>query len=313
MNRNAINSNLLILLLMMIVCSCAEDQKSFDYKPIIVDFSNQMNEKKIDNSGINLKPVEVAIAAMTSPNETYKYYHELIQYFSLKLKRQIHIIQRKTYAEINSLITQDKVDLAFICSGAYITALEENLPLEILTIPIINNKAYYHAYIIVNTESRISTFNDLKGKSFAFTDPLSNTGFLYGKALIKDCNESVDKFFTKTMFTYGHDYSIQAVERKIVDGATVNSLIFDYIKKKYPERVSHIKIINVSEPFGIPPVVVRKNLDNNLKIQFRNLFLNLQLDTLGSEILKKLMIDRYNIPDSTDYSSILQKSRFVGK
>lgn len=300
-------------MLFLMIQSCSLKTDSDNNKPIVVDFTDHKDRNIGDSTNQNSFPIEVAIAAMTSPNETYVFYNELLNYFSFKLNRPIHIIQRKTYAEINSLLTNNKVDLAFICSGAYISALEENLPIEILTIPIIDNKAYYYAYIIVNSDSKIENFNDLKGKSFAFTDPLSNTGYLYALALIKEAKQNPDDFFSKTLFTYAHDYSIQAVDRKIVDGATVNSLIFDYIKKKYPQKVGHIRVIYKSEPFGIPPVVVRKNLDKNLKQQLKELFINIHLDNVGSVILKKLLIDRYDLPDSTNYSSILQKSKFVGK
>jgi phosphonate transport system substrate-binding protein len=250
---------------------------------------------------------------MTSPNESYSHYNELLQFISQKLNRPVHIIQRKTYAEINSLLSQNKIDLAFICSGAYVSALEENLPIQILAIPIIDSKAYYYAYIIVNKDSKISEFSELKDKSFAFTDPLSNTGYLYGLSKIKELKQNPQNFFSKTIFTSGHDYSIQAVQRKIVDGATVNSLIYDYISKKYPERVTNIKIIYKSEPFGIPPIVIKNDMGPGLKKKLSKLFINLHLDPQGKEILKKLMIDRYSVPDSTDYSTIIQNSRNVGK
>jgi phosphonate transport system substrate-binding protein len=304
---------MLLLVLSVFNLSCANQSKEDSSKPVVVDFSS--SNKDIEQEGLqsNTKPIEVAIAAMTSPNESYKYYNDLIQYFSVKLNRPMHIVQRKTYAEINTMLTQSKVDLAFICSGAYISAVEGNLPIELLTIPIIDGKAYYHAYIIVNSDSKMSTFSDLKGKSFAYTDPLSNTGYLYGLSMIKEIKQNPSNFFSKTLFTYAHDYSIQAVERKIADGATINSLIFDYIKKKNPEKVSHIKIINISEPFGIPPVVVRKNLDDNLKENLRKLFINIHTDKRGSEIIKNLLIDKYCLPDSTDYTSILLKSKWVGR
>jgi phosphonate transport system substrate-binding protein len=303
----------IILYLSQFLNNCGQNNSQDSKEPLEIDFSNNKNKSGTDTSSVNNKSLQIAIAAMTSPNESYSHYNELLQFISQKLNRPVHIIQRKTYAEINSLLSQNKIDLAFICSGAYVSALEENLPIQILAIPIIDSKAYYYAYIIVNKDSKISEFSELKDKSFAYTDPLSNTGYLYGLSKIKELKQNPQNFFSKTIFTSGHDYSIQAVQRKIVDGATVNSLIYDYISKKYPERVTNIKIIYKSEPFGIPPIVIRNDLGLGLKRKLSKLFINLHLDPQGKEILKKLMIDRYSVPDSTDYSTIIQNSRNVGK
>ncbi len=296
-----------------IILNISCENKPKNDKDLIFIDNNLIDSIKDSGNSRKDQSLEVAIAAMTSPNETYSFYGQLLQYISKKINKPVHIVQRKTYDEVNQLLVEGKVDMAFICSGAYITALEQKLPIEILTIPIIDKKAYYYAYLIANSDSGINEFMDLKGKNFAYTDPISNTGFLYAKYLIKKNHFKEENFFAKTIFTYGHDYAIQAVERNIVDGACVNSLIFDYIKKKYPERIKNVKIIQKSEPFGIPPVVVRKNLDNSIKRELKMIFKNLHLDSTGSILLKKLMIDKYSEPDSTDYSSILEKSKFVNK
>ena len=302
----------IIILLNLLSYSC-EDKHANDTDLIFIDENSIQDSIHESDNKKNDKSLEVAIAAMTSPNETYSYYGQLLQYISKKINKPVHIVQRKTYDEVNQLLIDGKVDIAFICSGAYITALEKKLPIEILTIPIIDKKSYYHAYLIANSESSFLEFKDLKNKNFAYTDPLSNTGYLYAKYLIKKNNYIEKDFFAKTIFTYGHDYAIQAVERKIVDGACVNSLIFDYIKKKYPERIQNVKIVQKSEPFGIPPIVVRKNLDSSIKTELRSIFSSIHLDSIGANLLKKLLIDKYSEPKNTDYSSILEKSKFVGK
>jgi len=64
---------------------------------------------------------------------------------------------------VNELLKKAVVDIAFICSGAYVSALPENY-MEIIAVPVINNKAYYQAYIIVHKDSPYQQFIDLKYK-----------------------------------------------------------------------------------------------------------------------------------------------------
>ncbi|MCX9025767.1 MAG: PhnD/SsuA/transferrin family substrate-binding protein [Candidatus Methanoperedens sp.] len=47
----------------------------------------------------------------------------------------------------------------------------------------------------------------------------------------------------------------------MADGAAVSSLIYEYMKNTKPDIKSNTRIIEVSPPFGIPPVVVSKDID----------------------------------------------------
>lgn len=245
--------------------------------------------------------IYVAISTMISPVETFNLYKDLIDYISSKLGVPIEFKQRKTYSEVNNLLKENKLDFAFICTGAYLEA-RNKMPIEILVVPVVEGKPYYQAYVIVNDESNINSIDELQGKSFAFTDPLSNTGYDYIINILKDRRTNPEKFFSKTIFTYAHDYSIQAVKRKIVDGATVDGLVYEYLKHFQPEKVEGIKIINKSRDFGIPPFVVQKNLDPKLKLELKNIMITMHQDSEGKKLLNKIMIDKFIEADDSLYN-----------
>jgi phosphonate transport system substrate-binding protein len=198
------------------------------------------------------------------------------------------------------LLAENKLDFAFICTGAYLEAINK-IPIELLVVPVVEGKPYYQAYIIVNKETNINSFDELKNKSFAFTDPLSNTGFNYVVNLLKDKGTTPEKYFSKTIFTYAHDYSIQAVKRKLVDGATIDGLVFEYLKHFQPEKIERINVIHKSKYFGIPPFVVQKNLDPVLKENLRKVMLQMHLDEEGRKLLNKIMIDKFILADNSLY------------
>lgn len=294
--------NLFIIVCLLILSSCNDDI-DLNKKVIEIDFAD--TGTTIDSNGNidSIQSLKLAIAAMTSPKETYIYYHELIEYISDKLGLPIEFSQKKTYSEVNNLLKTGKIDIAFICSGAYIAA-EGKIQLDNIVIPVINNSYYYYSYIITHKDYNINSFADLKGKSFAFTDPLSNTGYVYAHYRVKEMGYSHLNYFSNTIFTNAHDHSIQAVARKIVHGACVHSTIFNYIKIKYPERVKNLKIIEVSEPFGMPPIVVKVSLNTKIKERIKTILVNMNNNKKGMRILKNLLIDRYVDSDSTDYSSV---------
>ncbi len=295
--------------LAFVSCSKNDDSK---IKKVEVDFSITDSTDKNHNGEFAVKPLNVVIASMISPKETFSYYEELIKYVGDKLNIPIEFKQRKTYREVNEMLSNKEVDVAFICSGPYVEQADKK-NIEILVVPVSNGIPAYQAYIIAHVKSQISRFEDFKGKIFAFTDPLSNTGYLYAIKRVKELRTTADKFFSKSFFSYAHDNSIQLVERRTVDGASIDGLVLDYLKKFSPERVKNIKIVEKSELYGIPPFVVPKNIDASTKEKLRNIFLTMHLNYKGKKILDKLLIDKFILGKDSDYNSIRSIQRFVQK
>ena len=84
--------------------------------------------------------------------------------------------------------------------------------------------------------------------------------------------EQPETFFSRIVYTYSHDNSIMAVARNLVDGATVDGLIWEFYQEKNPAFTSKTRIIKKSEPYGIPPLVASKNSPSNPKNGFGRYF-----------------------------------------
>ena len=267
-----------------------------------VDFTDSTKNMKMARKD-TVSPIYVAIASITSPRETFIYYHDLIDFISKKLNRPVLIKEKKTYEEVNNMLARGEVSFAFICSGAYINAKAKK-EVRLLVAPIIDHETYYQAYIITKKNSPVHSFSGLKNHSFAFTDPISNTGFMYPKSLLNKLSTNEASFFSKTIFTYGHDVSIQMVDKGVIDAASVHSLIYKYIERNYPERVQNVKVINESQKFGMPPVVTPENLDNKCFKRLQDIFLTIDKDSTGVKIIKKLGIERFVKIDDSIYNSV---------
>ncbi len=250
-----------------------------------------------------IAPLRVAVASMVSPKETFKSYQEMLQYLGARLDRPIELVQRKTYAEVNELIRAGGIDLAFICSQSYVQG-QQQFGMELLAAPEVRGEALYRAYIIVPAESSVARFDELHGRVFAFTDPDSNTGRLVPTFLLWQKGERPEDFFRETVYTYSHDNSMRAVADRLVDGASVDSLAYDYTLTQNPELAARTRIIYQSEPFGSPPVVVPPRLSEELKQQLRETLLGMDGDYQGKAILSSLMIDRFVVPDQSTYEPI---------
>ena len=277
-------------------CSSETDIRVIDFsKTVVVEQPGKQPSKDIY--------LRVAVAAMISPKDTFIYYRQLVDYIGRSLGRDIQFIQRKTYGEINELLGNGQIDLAFICSGPYVVG-KKKFGFELLATPEVQRSHFYQSYLIVNKDSHYRNIEDLKGKIFAFTDPDSNTGKLVPTYWISQMSERPETFFNKTIYTYSHDNSILAVAKSLVDGAAVDSLIWEYYHRKNPVFTSKTRIIRKSELYGIPPIVASPNLAPDLKDEIRQILFSMHHDLRGQQILTELMIDRFTSPRDEWYDSI---------
>jgi len=247
---------------------------------------------------------------MITPRVTIGLYEDLLSYVEDKLERRVEVAQRRTYREVNDLVRRRLVDFAFVCSMSYVLGHDE-FGMEILAVPEVDGKPQYYSYIIARTESKIGDLDGLRGKTFAFMDPDSNTGSLYPTYRLAQIGESPDSFFSNYVYTYSHDNSVKAVAGQAVDGAAVDSLVFDHMVATNPALASQVKIIEKSPPFGIPPVVVHPALDSETKEHLRDILLNMHLDEKGRQALQRLHIEKFVPQDDRAYDSIREMYRSV--
>ena len=287
---------LLVLLLLMSACNDEHGKR-------MVDFSDTV---PVDRPGAKVAEhdsMKVAVGAMVSPKETMSYYQQIIDLMGATLGRRVELVQRKTYKEINELLGEGEIDLAFLCSGPY-AAAKGSSTFELIATPEIAGSHFYQAYLIVNEKSPFHKLEDLRGRTFAFTDPDSNTGRLVPLYWLAKMEERPETFFRDVIYTYSHDNSIAAVAKGMVDGASVDGLVWDYFSKHNPALTSSTRIIRKSDYYGIPPLVASKKLPQDIKKTVRDLLLSLHKNDEGKEILGQLMIDRFVEPQDQWYDSI---------
>ena len=258
------------------------------------------NLSPLPTPALDVVPLRVAVAAVISPKGTVESYAPLLDYLGQKLNRPVELVQRRTYMEVNDLIEQGGVDLAFVCTSAYIVG-DEDFGMELLAAPQVKGETVYHAYLIVPANSQARDMADLKDKVFAFTDPISLTGRAYPTALVQQLGATPETFFSRTFFTYSHDEAIYAVANGLADGASVDSLVFDYALSRDPSLAQKVKVIHQSPPFGIPPVVVNPNLRPQVKADLQALLLGMNQDPAGQAALSAIGIERFVTLDDSAY------------
>jgi phosphonate transport system substrate-binding protein len=275
-----------------------------------IDFS-QVEEQPTAQAAVpSGDTIRMAVAPVLSPLPTFTLYQQFADYLGDKLGRPVELVQGKTYAEINDLVKSGDVALALVCTNPYLQG-QQDFGMELLVAPLVGGEPYYYSLLIVGRDLDASSLEDLRGKTFAFSDPLSNTGRLAPLYQLALRGETPESFFSRSIFTYSHDNSIRSVADRIVDGAAVDSLVYDYLQASEPDTMAKVKVIEKWGPFGINPVVVNPGLDPQLKAQFRDVFLDMDKDNRGRELLAQFRIDRFIVPDDSIYDSVREMRSYL--
>ena len=295
MSRTIGLGGIILLCILLVGCQTTQQLPFVSVKP--TDRS-QANPVPIQNQDI----LKVGISSVLSPREALENYRIFADYLQKKIGRPVQLVQRQSYQDINDLVRDGGVDVAFICSGAYVEGKKDHL--ELLAVPEVNGTATYQSYIIVNAISKFYSLQDLKGQVFGFTDPISFSGTIAPTFMVSQLGTNTANFFSRVVYTYSHDNSINAVLDNVVDAAGVDSLVYQYAVAKDPSLAAKLRIVARSPEVGSPPVVVNTNIDPHLKTALLEALLQMDTDSLGKQALSSLLYDRFTLPDSSAYVPI---------
>lgn len=290
---------LLLLLLMVVLASCASP--SGTEVAGSVDLNN-LQPLPTPESYATV-PLRVAVAAVISPKGTVESYSLFLKYLEAKLNRPIELVQRRTYLEINDLIEHGEVDVAFVCTSAYVEG-HDTFGMELLAAPQVNGKTVYNSVLIVATSSKASTMSDLRNKVFAFTDPISLSGRVYPTYLVHQLGYTPEEFFASTFFTYSHDEAIRAVASGVADGAAVDSLVYEFAVSRDPALADQVRVIHRSPDFGIPPVVISPFTRPQVKADIQKLLLGMSNDPGAKDALASIGVEGFVLIDDSAYDGV---------
>ena len=126
------------------------------------------------------------------------------------------------YAGVIEALRSRRVDLAFVHPVGYVLANRE-AGCRILVRDIWGGKTAYTARFYVRKDRGIRRLEDLRGKTVAFVDPASSSGYIYPmvllikQGLVRERDPKT--FFKDALFSGTHEAALQAVLHGRVDAA----------------------------------------------------------------------------------------------
>ncbi len=268
--------------------------------------------------------MKIVVTAATTSLKGVPVYGEIANYLAQKLRWNIKVVSNLSYAEADNMLDKGIIQVGFVCGLPYIHKFAEG-KYELLAIPVMAMKkgvfsdangyedipGKYYSYTIVRKNSPLKTWADLKGKTYAFSEMASNSGYNLPRAKLVALGAKDWKYFSKVIVSGSHEESIRLVATGAVDASSVDSLVLDYDRFVNDEAALNVRIIEHLGPAGIPPVVVSKKADPSIKKALMDAMLNMHKDPEGERILAKAMVKRFDPPNDRNYDDVRKAEKMA--
>jgi len=204
---------------------------------------------------------------------------------------------------------EGQIDVAFICGLPYVRMASEcNCPVELLVAPVLVGKRYQHrpiyfSDVIVRHESPYTCFDDLRGCLWAYNERASHSGCNLVCYSLLERGKPFD-YFGETVKSGSHLRSLEMVLEGEADATAIDSHLSDVLRSRDEELAARLRVVDVLGPSSIPPVVVAKRLDDELKCKLRETLVTMHLDECGAKGLRESLIERFVVVTDEDYGDL---------
>ena len=228
-----------------------------------------------------VQAVETQAAALTR----YKGFGE---YVKQKLGVELELFLSAEYAGVIQAIGAKQLEVMDMGASGYAAAWAETKggvePLVVPTNP--DGTIGYYSVAFVRADSPYKNLDDLKGKTFAWVEPNSSSGYLFPLVSFRKMGLDPEKHFGKVVFSGGHEQGIIGVLDKAYDVAvTWTNDIEKHTRGGLHMMLSRgvlkkedIRIIWVSDLIPNPVIAIRTDLPQKMKDDIKAMFLNLHKD-----------------------------------
>jgi phosphonate transport system substrate-binding protein len=203
-----------------------------------------------------------------------------------KLGCEVQVFVTTNYnAEIEAM-RSGKLEIGEFGPLGYVLAHQVAKAEAVATLADKNGKpATYWASIVTFPQSGLKSLQDLRGHSFAFSDPASTSGHLFPAYALRkaglDPNSDV-----KGVYAGSHTASFEALRNHKVDAGELNSQQIESAAQRGAYKDGDVVFLWKSEPIPIDPIAVRGDLPAGFKQKLTDALQNLDLSSLSQADLK---------------------------
>ena len=214
------------------------------------------------------KEITFSLLSTEAANEVIRRWEPVLKQLEQDLGVKVKHVSASDYRGSIEALKFKKAEIGHLGPKAYVEASNNNYANvePIVQIQQANGSLGYRSCLIVHSDSDIFSPEDIGGKTFAFNDPNSTSGYLVPSAFfLMEMGIDPKTHFSKLTFSGSHEASIVAVANKKVDVASTNLPDLQQLVREGKVPRTALRVIWVSKLIPLDPVVIRKDLPASLR------------------------------------------------
>ncbi len=260
------------------------------------------------NAGPSADPDKLIVALIPDENAATVIQDNqgLKDYLTEAFDKEIELVVTTDYSSMIEAARNDRLDLAYFGPLSYVLAKAVS-DIEPFAARIKGGTKTYNSCIIGNTKKGVTSFDDIKGTTFALGDPASTSSRLFPELTLAENGLTKGKDF-QGVFLGSHDAVALAVQNGNAQAGGMACPILKSLKKKGVINPSKVTTIAQSSPIPQYPWTMRSTLSPELKEKIRVTFLDLDSD----KVLKPFNADGFASITDSDYDGIRKAGKLLG-
>lgn len=239
-------------------------------------------------------------------------------YLSEKLGMDVNVTLATDYSTIVEAMASGKVDLGIMPPAAYVQARNLDAAEAILSSQLVKYDedteepiegeytSTFKGEVLVKADSDMESLEDLKGKKIATLSPNSASGYIYPVAEMKDLG--IDPLTDCTLTTVN---DIPSEMTAVLNGQQDACFVFQGARYVFSSKFTDydlykdLKVLYLTDG-DIPndAIAVQPSMDEGLKAQIKDVFLNMANDEEGKEAMSLWGHTGYGEADESAYDTI---------
>ena len=260
------------------------------------------------------QPLHLVLTPSQKPTDLLAAGEEIGQALGKLYGATVRVTVASDYAAVIEALRNRTADLAFVHPVGYVLASRE-AKARIVARNLWHGKSTFTSRIYVRRDSGITTLEGLRGKTIAFVDPSSSSGYTYPmvlliqRGLVRDRDPKT--FFREVMFAGAHDAAMRALLNGHVDAIAS----FDMAREQYlTDPAERERIIYVAETPPIPEagIAARGGLDPAVFAKVRAALLQIRAPAHAALLKRLYEIDGFAPADDRDYDPVRAAIELLG-
>lgn len=252
-------------------------------------------------------PAQMRFGILPTDESTAKTrYTPLFDYLEKKIGSKLQYTIGADYAAIIIAMASKRLEVAWLGPESYIQATKQAKMYPLVMPENITTGLGYYSSLWVRNDSSYKTIADLKGKTLAFVDPNSTSGYLFPMVhFLKDLKLNPSDYFGQVIFAGNHNASMLSLVTGKVDVAAIasgtvnNAILAKTIKDGELRAVWQSKLIPNS------PITATDMISSECRAKIQKAF----LDMRDPEILKQLSAKRFVTVNDGTYDVVREADR----